>query len=570
MSGADSDYYDLGSYSRPVSTRSAQAQVWFDRGLMWTYAFNHEEAIRCFQRALQADRRLAIAWWGIAYALGPDYNKPWEAFGADELDETVRQVFTATASATELAGESASAVEVALINALRARYPAPEVADDLGVWNSGYATAMTEVYQRFPDDLDVAVLYADALLNLTPWALWDVCTGEPAPGSQALLIKDVLERALALPGGTDHPGVLHLYIHLMEMSATPESALPVADRLRGLVPDAGHLEHMPTHLDVLVGDYRRVISSNSDAIAADDRYVAREGAMNFYTLYRCHDLHFRLYGALFAGKSGIALQTAEQIEQAVPEALLRVTSPPMADWAEGLIAMRVHVLVRFGRWQDILELPLPDDQDLYCATTAMLRYARGLAYGITGRHQQAVAEQQAFRAAVERVPQSRTLFNNTCQDVLAVASAMLDGEVAYRSGDVEGGLAHLRRAIELDDSLPYDEPWGWMQPTRHAYGALLLEQGRVEEAEATYRADLGFDPTVPRSQQHPNNVWALHGYHECLLRLGKDESARIIRQQLDFALAQADVPIESSCFCRLDVEAPGAGCQPGCGCDHCR
>ncbi|HEY9292839.1 MAG TPA: hypothetical protein VIP98_16290 [Microlunatus sp.] len=555
------DYFDLGNYTRPVSTRSAAAQTWFDRGLMWTYAFNHGEAIRCFQRALQEDRRLAMAWWGIAYALGPNYNKPWEAFGEDELGGTVTEVFAATASASELS-DSASPVESALIEALRTRYPAPAMVDDLAAWNAGFAEAMAGVYRRFGNDLDVAVIYADALMNLTPWALWDVCSGQPAPGSQALLIKEVLERALDLPGGRDHPGVLHLYIHLMEMSGAPESALPVADRLRGLVPDAGHLEHMPTHLDVLVGDYRRVISSNTDAIIADDRFVAREGAMNFYTLYRCHDLHFRLYGALFAGKSEVALQTAELIERAVPEGLLRQQNPPMADWAEGLLAMRVHVLVRFGRWDEILALPFPDDQDLYCTSTAMQHYARGISYAITGDHDHAQQEQQLFRKAVESVPESRTLFNNTCRDILGIASAMLDGEIAYRSGDFETGFAQLRKAIELDDTLPYDEPWGWMQPTRHAYGALLLEQNRVAEAEAVYRADLGFDLSVPRSQQHPNNVWALHGYHECLERLGKHEQAMIIKQQLDFALAQADVPIASSCFCRLDVsDAPPCECS---------
>lgn len=547
-----SDYFDLGSYSRPVSTTAADAQMWFDRGLVWTYAFNHEEAVACFRHALEADPSLAIAWWGIAYALGPNYNKPWEAFDADDLSSTVAQAFRAAAAASEL-DDGASGVEAALIEALHARYRGAEPADDLGVWNTGYATAMGQVYRRFADDLDVAALYADAMMNLTPWGLWDVFTGEPADGAATLMIKQVLDRALALPGGREHPGLLHLYIHLMEMSGAPESALPIADHLRGLVPDGGHLEHMPTHLDVLTGDYRRVISSNTDAIRADARYVEQAGAMNFYSLYRCHNLHFRLYGALFLGASKIALETADLIDQALPADLLRVQSPPMADWLESFVAMRVHVLVRFGRWSEILELRFPDDQRLYCTTTAMLHYARGLAYAITGDHDRAASEQRLFSEAVARIPESRTLFNNTCLDILAIAGAMLEGELRYRSGDIEAGFAALRRAVELDDNLPYDEPWGWMQPTRHAYGALLLEQGRVSEAEAVYRADLGLDPTVPRSQHHPNNVWALHGYHECLLRLGKTESAEIIGQQLTLALAHADVPVESSCFCRLDV-----------------
>jgi tetratricopeptide (TPR) repeat protein len=341
-----------------------------------------------------------------------------------------------------------------------------------------------------------------------------------------------------------------MYIHLMEMSAAPEAALTAADRLRGLAPDAGHLQHMPSHLDVLCGDFRRVVSGNTDAIAADEKYLRRAGAMNFYTLYRSHDYHFKIYGAMFLGQSKVAVATAAQLEASIPEDLLRVQSPPMADWLEGFLAMRVHVLIRFGRWADILALPMPTDPRLYCVTTAMLHYARGVAYSATGRISDAEAERELFRAAVEDVPESRTLFNNTCQDVLAIAAEMLDGELAYRKGEYDRAFAALERSIALDDGLPYDEPWGWMQPTRHAYGALLLEQGRVAEAEAVYRADLGLDDTLPRSSQHPGNVWALHGLHECLVRLGKAGEAAIIAQQLKIAAALADVPVTSSCFCR--------------------
>jgi tetratricopeptide (TPR) repeat protein len=308
---------------------------------------------------------------------------------------------------------------------------------------------------------------------------------------------------------------------------------------------------MPTHLDVLCGDYGRVVASNTDAIAADERYLARNGAMNFYTLYRCHDYHFKIYGAMFLGQSEVALSTAARLADSIPDGLLRAESPPMADWLEGFLAMRVHVLIRFGRWQDILDLPMPADPALYCVTTAMLRYAKGIACAALGRIAEAEAERELFRFAQAAVPATRTLFNNTCADVLAIAGAMLDGELDYRKGNVEAAFACLRRAIELDDGLPYDEPWGWMQPTRHAYGALLLEQGRVAEAETVYRADLGFDDTLPRACQHPGNVWSLHGFHECLVRLGKLGEAAIIEQQLRLTAALADVQIESSCFCRL-------------------
>ena len=545
------EYYDLGRHSRPVTTSSPEAQTWFDRGLVWTYGFNHEEAVYCFEQALRHDPECAMAHWGVAYALGPNYNKPWEAFDEADLRSTLEHAHAAVARAEELA-EPATPAEQALIGALRWRYAQDELPGERQVWNERYADAMGGVYQDFGDDLDVAALYADALMNLTPWQLWDLRTGEPAAGARTAEAREVLDRALESPAARAHPGVLHMYIHLMEMSPYPERARRAAEHLRGLVPDAGHLHHMPTHLDVLCGDYGRVVASNSDAIAADERYLARNGAMNFYTMYRCHDYHFKIYGAMFLGQSEVALSTAARLADSIPDGLLRAESPPMADWLEGFLAMRVHVLIRFGRWQDILDLPMPADPELYCVTTAMLRYAKGVACAALGRVAEAEAERELFRLAQAAVPATRTLFNNTCADVLAIAGAMLDGELDYRKGNVEAAFACLRRAIELDDGLPYDEPWGWMQPARHAYGALLLEQGRVAEAETVYRADLGFDDTLPRACQHPGNVWSLHGFHECLIRLGKLGEAAIIEQQLKLTVALADVPIESSCFCRLE------------------
>jgi tetratricopeptide (TPR) repeat protein len=557
------DYYDLGTHTRPVTTSSASAQLWFDRGLVWSYAFHHEEAVACFEAAVAADPDCAMAYWGIAYALGPNYNKPWEFFEGEELARTVERTHAAVERAHEKA-DGATGVEQALIRALRHRYPQAAAVEDCSVWNKDYADSMRAVHALAPDDLDVTALHADAQMNLTPWQLWDLQTGLPAEGARTLEAKAALEQAISTGPGKSHPGLLHMYIHLMEMSPTPEAALSVADRLRGLVPDAGHLQHMPTHLDVLCGDYRRVVADNTSAIAADEKYRARAGAMNFYTLYRSHNYHFKIYGAMFLGRSATALETAAQLEASIPEELLRVPSPPMADWLESFLAMRVHVLIRFGRWSDIMELPLPDDPRLYCVTTAMLHYARGVACSATGRIPEAETERELFRQAVSRVPGTRMLFNNTCVDILAIASAMLDGELEYRKGNHDAAFAALERSITLDDSLPYDEPWGWMQPTRHAYGALLLEQGRVEEAEAVYRADLGLDETLPRASQHPGNVWSLHGFHECLVRLGRAGEAQIVAQQLKLALAVADVPIISSCFCRLEAVAGEAesGCRP--------
>lgn len=545
------EYYNLGAFHRAVNTTSKDAQSWFNRGLVWAYAFNHQESVWCFEQSILADPSCAMGYWGIALSLGPNYNKPWKLFDGEDLSVTTTRAHRAVLEARR---HAASPVEKALIDALAHRYPQETPVDDCSEWNSKYAEAMESVYHAFPDDLDVVALYADSLMNLTPWDLWDLTTGQPTPNARTLDIKKALDQALAHDeSALQHPGLLHLYIHLMEMSPTPETALPVADHLRGLVPDAGHLEHMPTHLDILCGDYRRAITSNTSAIQADEKFLSNQPLGHFYNIYRAHDYHFRMYAAMLSGQSQIALGTAETLATSITEDLLRVESPPLADWLEGFIAMRVHALIRFGRWEEIISLDLPPNQTLYCTTTAMTHYAQGIAFAATNRLEQAKSSRQNFASARTLVPPSRTIFNNTCADILAVAAAMLDGEIAYREGAYEAAFASLRRAVALDDGLPYDEPWGWMQPTRHALGALLLEQDRVQEALEVYAADLGIEEVLPRPLRHPGNVWALHGYHECLVRLGREGEAGGLIPSLRSAMAMADVPIRSSCFCRLET-----------------
>ncbi len=550
-----SDYaYDLGSYRRPVTTRSAEAQAWFDRGLAWTYGYHHEEAITCFRRAIDADPGCAMAWWGVGYAVGPNYNKPWEAFDDEDAARSLETAHHAVARATELARDG-TAGERALIRALACRYPSPVPLDDMGPWNDEYAAAMRAVHAGHAGDPDVEALFAEAIMNRTPWALWDLESGEVAEGADTAEAIRVLEGAMHRRderGEPAHPGLLHMYIHLMEMSPHPERALAAGDRLRDLVPDAGHLCHMPTHIDVLCGDYRAVVETNQAAIDADGKFLAREGAGNFYSLYRCHNYHFKIYGAMFLGQYRPALAAAEELVATLPEELLAVASPPMADWLEGFVPMKQHVLIRFGKWKEIVAQELPGNPDLFCVTAAMMRYARGVAHSVLGDIAAADEEAAAFEEALTRVPESRYVFNNRCRDVLSIAREMMHGEIEYRRGRLDAAFEHLRAAVELDDHLPYDEPWGWMQPTRHALAALLLEQDRVEEAAAVYRADLGYDDTLSRACQHPDNVWSLHGYHECLERLGRDEEARILKQRRDLAMARADVPITASCFCRLE------------------
>ncbi len=553
-------YYDLGSFTWPVTTDDPQAQLWFDRGMAWCYGFNHDEAIACFEQALDHDPNLAMAHWGIAYAIGPNYNKPWEDFDEDDKRQSLERAQQASASAARAAA-GATAVEQALIGALAERYPASasELSgpDDFCSWNDAYADAMRSVQQAHPHDLDVCALFADAIMNRTPWALWDLLTGEPADGASTVEAIEVLEAAfesLDSEGANRHPGLLHCYVHLMEMSPHPERALKAGDTLVDLIPDAGHLVHMPTHIDVLCGHYQNVVARNHAAVLADRKYLQQQGPANFYTLYRCHNYHFKAYGAMFLGQYGPAMEAANEMIETLPEGL-GTDELPMADWLEGFVPVKQHVLVRFGKWQEILDQPFPEDPDLYCVTTAMMHYARAVAYASTQRVAEAERSRTAFMAARDRVPSSRMLFNNTCRDILAVAEAMMTGEIEYRKDDYDAAFEHLHRAVELDDNLPYDEPWGWMQPTRHALGALLMEQGRLGEAEAVYRADLGLDGQLRRACWHPDNVWSLHGLHECLTRRGETVEANHIKQRLDVAAARADVPIESSCYCRLERAA---------------
>jgi len=544
------DYYDLGSHSFPVTARSPIAQQWFDRGLIWCYGYHHEEAIACFEKALREDPGCAMAHWGIAYALGPNYNKPWPLFDEQDKAASLSRAFEATQAALGLI-DTVSPVEKALIEALPARYPQPDPQEDQSPWDRAYCDAMRDVQAAHPQSLDVCSLFAEAIMVLTPWKMWDLSTGEIGQGAgtaEAIrILEDAFEQTQA---AMDHPGILHLYVHLMEMSPHPQRALRAGDRLRELVPDAGHLIHMPTHLDVLCGHYHDVVHWNQKAIVADRKYLDRAGPLKFYSAYRIHNYHFAIYGAMFLGQYDPAIQAADELIATTPEDLLRIPSPPMADYLEGYLAVKQHVLVRFGKWRDIIAQPLPDDADLYRVTTAMMRYAKGVAHSALGNIAEAEAERNAFAAAYDRVPETRLIHNNTCRDLLAIAAEMLNGELEYRRGNFDVAFAHLRRSVELDDTLPYDEPWGWMQPARHALGALLLEQGRTEEAEEVYRADLGLDGELSRACQHPDNLWSLHGLHECLVRRGEGREAVLIKQRLDLAVARADVPVTASCFCR--------------------
>ncbi|MEZ6071031.1 MAG: tetratricopeptide repeat protein [Pirellulales bacterium] len=519
-------YYDLGNYHYHVTTDSRNAQLWFDRGLAMCHAFNHEEAVRCFERALQADPGMPMALWGMAYAWGPYINNM--EIAVDQMAQAELAIRLA-----KLCGTRVSDVEAALIEALAFRYAVP-VPDDRAALNQAYADAMRGVHTRFSNDPLVTALFAESLMNLRPWQQWTP-TGEPAPETPEIMA--VLESGL--DRWPTHPLICHLYIHASEASPSPQRALSAAQHLGDSMPGAGHLVHMPSHIYVLIGDYEKVIDTNRKAIAADAEFLRRAGANNFYTLYRIHNYHFLVYGAMFDGQSETALTAARELVEQIPEPMLRAQS----DLLDAFIATPLHVLVRFGRWNDVLAEPEPPDY--LPATRAFCHYARALAYAATGRIDEAHTERQAFAKAVSAVPETSMLFNNSSRSLLGVAEAMITAEIAYREGEFDKAFAQLREAVNRDDALNYDEPWGWMQPARHALGALLLEQQRPAESEAVFRADL---------ERHPRNPWALHGLAESLARQGKPDESAAVRSQFIAATRRCDVDIDRSCYCRLTTE----------------
>jgi len=358
--------FDLGSFARPVTTASPQAQRAFTAGLIWMYGFNHEQAVACFQSALTADPTCGMALWGIAHAIGPNYNRVWGFFSPDE------QIAALTLARQSLAAAAtcpATPVEWGLIAAQSLRFPTDPHVEDYTPCNDAFAAAMRALHHRFPHDLDVTTILAEALINRTPWALWDTRLGLPAPGSSTTEAQTLLEATFARdPAAWDHPGLLHMYIHLMEMSPTPELALPHGDKLAGLVPDSGHLVHMATHIDLLCGDYATTVQRNHAATRADAKYLAHAGGENFYTVYRLHNLHFELYGALFLGRISPALAAADALVATLPDPVVR----HLPQLFEAFVAMKPHVLIRFGRWADILALTFPQVAVLYSFTTAIL------------------------------------------------------------------------------------------------------------------------------------------------------------------------------------------------------
>ena len=516
-------FADLGRFHRPVTTSNAQAQQFFDQGLLFCFAFNHEEAIRSFRKAAELDPKCAMAWWGAALAAGPHINNP-------TMDEAATKAAAEAVAKARMLEAGASAVESDLIEALSKRYVLPPPADRAAL-DRAYADAMREVWRKHGSDADVGALFAESLLDVRPWDQWTK-DGQPQPGTEE--ITATLAKVLELV--PDHVGGLHYSIHAWEASKTPERALPAADKLRNRVPGAGHVVHMPAHIDMRVGHYAEAISANERAIAADLKYVEYAGRMNFYSIYRAHNYHFLAWAATFDGQSEKALAAARALVREMPAEFVA----QMPDFIEAFLATPYHVLVRFGRWKEILAEPEPPAGQP--STAAFRHYARAMAFSSLRQVDDAGKELEAFRAAAAKVPPTATLANNPVSTLVAIALPLAEGEIEYRRGHRDMAFDLLREAVKRDDALKYDEPWGWMQPARHALGALLLEQGQVEEAEAVYREDL---------KRHPANGWSLHGLAECLERRGKTAEAQTARAEFAKAWQRADVKLTGSCFCRV-------------------
>jgi tetratricopeptide (TPR) repeat protein len=525
-------HYAIGDVHRRVTTDSSEAQLWFDRGLGLTYGFNHGEAVLCFEKAAAADPGCAMAYWGQAYALGPNYNDPAPNEKASRAAHEALQRALAVS-------DNEAPEEKALIVALGTRYawPAPEDRTQL---DRAYAEAMRKLraaHQDDPDmraahqdDPDICALTAEALLQLRPWALWSP-EGKPAPETPE--IRRVLEAGLAQ--WPKHPALCHLYIHAMEAGPEVAKAIAAAQSLESLKHGLGHLVHMPSHIYVWTGRYDDVIRTNVNAVRIDDAFVQHRGRNNFYTAYRVHNYHFVAYGAMWEGRRELALRYARAIPKEIPPELL-AAAPDVFDI---FVATPYHVMVRFGMWEELLREPEPARELL--ATRPVWHYARGIAFASLGRVDEAESEQRRFRSAKAAVPETRLLFQNPVAKILAVAESFLAGEIEYRKENYDRAFPLLREAVRLDEQLNYDEPWGWMEPARHALGALLTEQRRYAEAVVVYEANL---------ERYPENGWALHGLAECLKGLGRDEEAAAMNKRFERAWTRSDIVIPGSCFCR--------------------
>ena len=510
---------NLGVHRFPVSTKNAKAQLFMNQGLNLAYGFNHAEAGRSFKEAARLDPECAMAYWGQAWVLGPNINAPMDSSAEAPALELAKQAKAKSASATPR--------ERAYIDALVKRYTGSAAARAAN--DSAFATAMAAVARQFPADHDAQIIWAESAMDLRPWNYWRR-DGSPQPGTAA--IREKLESVLAK--APSHPQAIHLYIHLLESTPDAHLAEAPSDRLYPLVPGAGHMVHMPSHIYQRVGRYADAIKSNQKAALADEDYITQCRAQGLYPMaYYPHNIHFIWFAASVDGQSALAIESARKVASKVPDSLL-AGLPLLA----GFRVVPYYALTRFGRWDEMLAEPKPSSPDRFL--NAIWHYARGLALTAKGRRDEATKELDELRTIATAEGLDYPMFSpNTAKNILAVAPEVLAGEIAAARGDHESAIRSLERAVRLEDALVYTEPEEWHYPPRLSLGAVLLAAGRAREAEVVYWEDL---------RKHPENGWALNGLAQALAKQGRDTEAAEVRARFDRAWARADVKLAGSRF----------------------
>jgi tetratricopeptide (TPR) repeat protein len=509
-------YPGLGNYHHPITTKNREAQTYFNQGLMLLYGFNHDEAARYFRRAAELDPEAAMPYWGLALAIGPNYNDA-------AVDENRAQAtYDAVQNAVERAPK-ASAREEAYIRALAKRYPSPKPKSDWRQFHLDYSKAMRELVKKYPDDLDAATMFAESLMMLRPWQLWTL-DGKPAPGTLELvaILESVLKR------NPDHPGANHFYIHAVEASPNLERALPSATRLMTLVPGAGHLVHMPGHIFLQTGDYELAAKTNVNAAAADKAFVQRTGATGVYPLmYWTHNIHFIAYARAQQGRYDESKQAAEEMSRNVGDADFQM------QMLEGFHLYPLMIDLRFHRWDQILSAPAPrPERKLH---RAFWQYARAMALVGQGKLTEAAAEQKEFESLRKSIPaESQFMINNKSSDVLALAAAILDAQLAWARNEKENSIRDWRRAVKHESKLQYDEPPAWYYPVQQSLAAALLRDGKAKEAEAVFRAAV---------DKRPRDGRLLFGLWQSLLMQKRDSEAALVEQQFNAAWNDATVKL---------------------------
>ncbi len=507
----------IGEQHHPVTTTNAEAQQFFDQGLRYIYAFNHDEAARSFQRAAELDPALAMAYWGVAEAVGPNYNDPASEDRFKQAHEAIAKALSLSANATPSEREYVAAMAV--------RFPA-DPKGDLKKAAEDYRDAMRELVKHNPDDLDAATLFAEAGMNLHAWGLWHH-DGTPEVGTEEIVatLESVIKR------DPNHVGANHYYIHAVEASNNPERALPSANRLAALAPGAGHLVHMPAHTYIRTGDYDAAETTNIAAAKVDEAYIAATNAQGMYPMmYYSHNLHFIATAAAMEGRYADSWQAADKLAAHVAPGVKDV--PPL----EGFMTVPIMVRVRFQKWDEILAMPAPDAA--MKTTTAFWHFARGMAFAGKGKVSEAEAEYKIVSEKQASTPPDEIFampINNKTKDVFTIARDALGAKIAVVKKDLPAAIALLREAVAVQDSLNYNEPPDWLYPVRESLGAALLMNGKAAEAEQIFRDDLARMPRNPRS---------LFGLSAALKAQKRDYDAQFVDQQFRDAWRQADSQVK--------------------------